>query len=160
MADEKELAILKQGVVVWNTWRRENPGSRPELGEAKLGEADLRGAYLHEVNLSGAKLTGANLSGADGGLRPAGDHGRAALAILRRVGGSLIGPNAGARRSGRSVERGRAGRDLGGMRRDRSESRTARGCWSRPPPPVASGPFPSQSIAGASSAGATHLATQ
>ena len=25
MANEKQLAILKQGVVVWNAWRKKNP---------------------------------------------------------------------------------------------------------------------------------------
>jgi hypothetical protein len=41
MANQEQLAILKQGVEVWNKWREENP-------EVKI---DLRG-----VNLSGADL--------------------------------------------------------------------------------------------------------
>jgi hypothetical protein len=31
MANEKQLAILKQGVVVWNAWRKKNLKLRPDL---------------------------------------------------------------------------------------------------------------------------------
>jgi uncharacterized protein YjbI with pentapeptide repeats len=56
MADKEHLAILKQGVEVWNRWREENPD---------IWGVDLRGAYLRMANLSGANLSDANLSEAD-----------------------------------------------------------------------------------------------
>jgi len=54
MANQEHLKILKQGVKVWNKWRKDNPDVKP----------DLRDLYLRDVNLSGANLTDANLSGA------------------------------------------------------------------------------------------------
>jgi hypothetical protein len=39
MANPEHLAILKQGVEVWNNWRKENPTIQPDF----IG-ADLRGA--------------------------------------------------------------------------------------------------------------------
>lgn len=75
MANEKHLAILKQGVEAWNKWRQENPGAKPDLSgadlsgakliEAILSGADLFGAKLFEANLRDAFLIEANLSGAD-----------------------------------------------------------------------------------------------
>ena len=74
MADEEHVALLKQGVEVWNKWRKENPDvgrtctggparREPEPGEP--GGANLRGANLGEANLSGADLSRADLSGAN-----------------------------------------------------------------------------------------------
>jgi hypothetical protein len=75
MADEEQLAVLRQGSAAWNAWREQNPEVRVDLREADLGravlsgaylpEADLFGAYLPEANLEGANLEGADLSGAD-----------------------------------------------------------------------------------------------
>jgi uncharacterized protein YjbI with pentapeptide repeats len=72
MANNEHLAILKQGVEVWNKWRDENPWwvLRPNLFEANLSGADLSGANLSganllRANLSRANLIGANLIGAD-----------------------------------------------------------------------------------------------
>jgi uncharacterized protein YjbI with pentapeptide repeats len=70
MANEKHVALLKQGVDAWNTWRMANPKIRPDLtganlSEANLSEANLRGANLSEANLSEANLSEANLNGAD-----------------------------------------------------------------------------------------------
>ena len=31
MANEEQLSILKQGVEVWNKWRKENPNVRIDL---------------------------------------------------------------------------------------------------------------------------------
>jgi uncharacterized protein YjbI with pentapeptide repeats len=60
MANEEHLKLLKQGVEIWNQWRKDNPEIRPDLNGA-----DLYGAYLHEANLVGADLSGADLSMAD-----------------------------------------------------------------------------------------------
>ena len=65
MANPKHLAILNQGVEVWNKWREENPDVRPDLFRADLSGADLSWANLSEANLSWANLKGANLKGAN-----------------------------------------------------------------------------------------------
>jgi hypothetical protein len=65
MANEEQLARLKQGVADWNAWRRENASIQIDLSSAYLSEADLSGALLMEANLMGAYLTGANLNGAN-----------------------------------------------------------------------------------------------
>src|SRR6266446_260181 len=86
MANQEQLALLKQGIIVfWNTWRREHPSLRPdlsgarlwganlsgaefsfsELEEANLSRARLKGALLIKANLSRAKLSQADLSGAN-----------------------------------------------------------------------------------------------
>jgi hypothetical protein len=56
MADEAQLMILREGVEIWNRWRKENP----EV-EVDLNEADLRGANLSGANLDKARLRNANL---------------------------------------------------------------------------------------------------
>jgi uncharacterized protein YjbI with pentapeptide repeats len=65
MANEEHLAILKQGVEVWNKWREENKHIRPDLSGAKLSGAKLRGADLNRAKLWEADLFGTDLSGAD-----------------------------------------------------------------------------------------------
>jgi hypothetical protein len=70
MANEEHLAILRQGVDVWNKWRDENLNIVPDLREvdlreANLIEADLSSTYLKRANLSMAHLGGANLEDAD-----------------------------------------------------------------------------------------------
>lgn len=57
MANREQLALLKQGVEVWNSWREQNPTI-----EINLESADLRDASLERVNLADANLEGANLS--------------------------------------------------------------------------------------------------
>ena len=95
MANSEHLAILKEGVAVWNGWRKANraatwndwneayPEIVPDLTEADLSGADLRGASLRKarldgVNFSHAKLSRANLS-------------RAKLRGAKLSGTSLIG---------------------------------------------------------------------
>jgi uncharacterized protein YjbI with pentapeptide repeats len=70
MANEEHLAILKQGVEVWNEWRQAHDDIRPDLREAdliqsNLSKANLNDANLRDANLIGASLIGANLSDAD-----------------------------------------------------------------------------------------------
>jgi uncharacterized protein YjbI with pentapeptide repeats len=92
MANLQQLAILKQGVDVWNKWRDEHPDvkvdlsktdlsdinlveafaglrfpsfHRANLGGASLGKADLSETNLHKADLVGADLSQANLTGAD-----------------------------------------------------------------------------------------------
>jgi TIR domain-containing protein/pentapeptide repeat protein len=91
MANPEHLQLLKQGVEVWNAWRRENPAIRPNLiaadlylrrdpfshfswdppmsievhegylGKASLSSVDFHAAYLNGANLHGAYLNRANL---------------------------------------------------------------------------------------------------
>jgi uncharacterized protein YjbI with pentapeptide repeats len=65
MANQEHLDILKQGVEVWNQWRKENAALVPDLSGANLSFADLVRADLRGADLSGADLSGADLSFAD-----------------------------------------------------------------------------------------------
>jgi hypothetical protein len=80
MANNEHVAILKEGVEVWNKWREENPEIRPDLSKAfipglklalanfrnvDLSFANIRGVDLREADLVGADLSGADLSGAN-----------------------------------------------------------------------------------------------
>lgn len=65
MANPEHIAILKQGVEVWNQWRKENTQVAPDLFQADLSGAVLRKAYLREAVLSYADLSYADLSYAD-----------------------------------------------------------------------------------------------
>ncbi len=65
MADKKHLAILKQGVAVWNQWRKNNPNIKPDLKGADLRSAILQLSTLKGVNLSQTNLTDTDLKGAD-----------------------------------------------------------------------------------------------
>ena len=68
MANPEHLAILKQGMEVWNNWRDENLDVIPDLREADLSGTNLSRANLSRANfscsdMSGADLSYANLSG-------------------------------------------------------------------------------------------------
>jgi uncharacterized protein YjbI with pentapeptide repeats len=65
LADEEQLAILRQGVAAWNAWRDSDSGRQVDLGYADLSGANLRGAKLSWTSLYHADLRGANLAGAD-----------------------------------------------------------------------------------------------
>jgi len=65
MANEEHVALLKQGVAAWNTWRDANLDIYVDLRKADLIGANLREANLGKVNLSDANLKGANLKGAN-----------------------------------------------------------------------------------------------
>ncbi|GHO91513.1 hypothetical protein KSF_015610 [Reticulibacter mediterranei] len=62
MAKQEHFDVLKQGVQVWNQWRQEHLGIRPQLSYAQLSYASLTGANLTDANLDGANLSHANLS--------------------------------------------------------------------------------------------------
>jgi hypothetical protein len=105
MTYDNHLAILKQGVEVWNRWRNENPTIQPHLGGAILfGEilnnvdlrrASLQGAMLGEAILEGADFSEADLSRAHLGrayLRGA-SLSSAALMMANFFGANLSGAN-------------------------------------------------------------------
>jgi uncharacterized protein YjbI with pentapeptide repeats len=62
MANEEQLATLKEGYEIWNKWRKENPNVSIELEGADLSGADLCTADLSEADLVLAKFSGADLS--------------------------------------------------------------------------------------------------
>ncbi|MCP4204847.1 MAG: toll/interleukin-1 receptor domain-containing protein [bacterium] len=62
MARKEHLAILKQGVKAWNTWREEHVEIQPDLRDADLQGAHLAATSLDRANLAGANLAGARLS--------------------------------------------------------------------------------------------------
>lgn len=65
MANEEHLRILKQGVHVWNQWRKVHPEIQPDLSKANLREAYLKGANLRGAILARAYLVRAYLRRAD-----------------------------------------------------------------------------------------------
>lgn len=75
MADQAQIAALKQGVDAWNAWRPAHAPAHPDLSgsglrgldlsKADLSGADLRGADLRGTILSAAILAGADLAGAN-----------------------------------------------------------------------------------------------
>jgi TIR domain-containing protein/pentapeptide repeat protein len=75
MAIEEQLEILRQGVEVWNKWKRGRYKTSPYPrgvnlrhifpNRAGLGGVDLSGANLIGADLSGADLIGADLGGCD-----------------------------------------------------------------------------------------------
>ena len=65
MAHPEHLTILKQGVEVWNRWRKQNPHIQPDLYQAHLAEMDLRQANFRTSSLAHVDFTGANLADAN-----------------------------------------------------------------------------------------------
>ncbi len=75
MANQEQLDILKQGVGIWNKWRKENITvqinlslvdlNHTSLNNILLMTADLSNAVLERADLSDANLVGANLSSAN-----------------------------------------------------------------------------------------------
>jgi hypothetical protein len=61
VADEETVKRLKQGVAVWNVWRKAHPDAAAELRGANLSNADLSNANLSRANLTNADLSRANL---------------------------------------------------------------------------------------------------
>lgn len=65
MANEEQLKRLKQGVDVWNEWRKNDIEAEIDLIGANLVEANLIEANLCWANLRDAKLRNAKLTEAD-----------------------------------------------------------------------------------------------
>ena len=100
MANPEHLALLQQGVDVWNAWRAKEPSVRPDLIGADLSEANLIRANLSRTNLGRADLSGANLSGANlteadlsGAKLSGADLSGANLSGAKLSGADLIGAN-------------------------------------------------------------------
>ena len=65
MANSDHLAILKRGADVWNEWRKNNPGTQPDLIEVGIAHANLNGANLRDLDLHFAGFYKADLREAD-----------------------------------------------------------------------------------------------
>ena len=65
MGGQRHLAILRRGVLAWNSWRARNPSVRPDFQGCDLRGFDLRGASLSEANLTWANLLRCDLRDAD-----------------------------------------------------------------------------------------------
>ncbi len=65
MANPEQVEILRQGVKVWNQWRKDNPHVRPDLKNEYLGGMDLSVVNFHGTELSRVNLSGTDLSYAD-----------------------------------------------------------------------------------------------
>ncbi len=65
MANPEQLKKLKQGVEIWNKWRKRNPNVPIDLLKAKLRDANLSGANLSGADLFDTDLSSANLNYAD-----------------------------------------------------------------------------------------------
>lgn len=61
MASQEQYDILRQGVEIWNQWRKEHADVQPDLVGALFGAPYFSNAHLNRANLSGAKLSGAHL---------------------------------------------------------------------------------------------------
>lgn len=65
MANPEHVDILRQGVEVWNAWRKRHHEIQPDLSGADLSRVILIAANLSNANLSRADLSHANLFCAD-----------------------------------------------------------------------------------------------
>lgn len=66
--DQEHLALIMQGVDIWNAWRWERRGLQPHLAGAALGHSILRGIDLNHIEYADddyADLDGIDFHGAD-----------------------------------------------------------------------------------------------
>ncbi|PZO47510.1 MAG: hypothetical protein DCF15_18940 [Phormidesmis priestleyi] len=62
VANKQHLALLKQGIAIWNDWRQKNPKIQPDLTQANFEGENLDGANLNDADLTAANLQGAYLT--------------------------------------------------------------------------------------------------
>lgn len=65
MANNEYLERIRQGVMQWNTWRKQHQEIRPDLSDSNLSGCDLSGAFLNEADLNGTNLSSTVLDDAD-----------------------------------------------------------------------------------------------
>jgi uncharacterized protein YjbI with pentapeptide repeats len=65
MANDAQVALIKQGTEIWNAWRKENPSAAIDLRRAYLEDIDLPNVNLSNADLYWAYLRNAQLSGAN-----------------------------------------------------------------------------------------------
>ena len=72
MANQRHIAmLLRDGVQVWNLWRKDEPEIEPDLSKADLQGAELRSVDLHNADLRWTNLTGGFKTPSIGGHRAA-----------------------------------------------------------------------------------------
>src|SRR5262249_44312906 len=64
-ADWDQDQILRRGIYVWNHWRAQNEGVKPDLRGADLTGLDLSGGDFRDVDFTGADLRIAKFLDAD-----------------------------------------------------------------------------------------------
>jgi len=65
MPENEHLVILKRGVDIWNSWRKEHPKIQPNLSGTILSRLDFRNANFSYTNFENSNLRKSNFSGAD-----------------------------------------------------------------------------------------------
>jgi uncharacterized protein YjbI with pentapeptide repeats len=60
--NDEHNGIFAQGKENWNTWRRDNPGIKPDLAGLDISETCVSGFNLSEMDLTGADLYQTDLS--------------------------------------------------------------------------------------------------
>jgi len=65
MANAEHVKIFKEGIPIWNKWRREHPEIIPDLRGSDLSGSDLRGSDLRWSDLRWSDLSGSNLRGSN-----------------------------------------------------------------------------------------------
>ena len=64
MANPEHVAILRQGVEVWNAWRTHYPEERPDLSDTNFNGTDLRSTNFNDADLRSTTFINANLGNA------------------------------------------------------------------------------------------------
>ncbi|MEA5488947.1 MULTISPECIES: pentapeptide repeat-containing protein [Pseudanabaena] len=62
MANQEHLKIFRQGISVWNQWRKENPDLKPDLSHADLSDIDLSNTNILNADMSHADLSESNFN--------------------------------------------------------------------------------------------------
>ena len=96
MANPKHLAILEQGVEVWNRWRDENPDVEPDLSEQVFERKQWQAINLFSANLRSVELVGIDLNEADMTDCTLADSSITSVSVRR---GHLVAANLAATRS-------------------------------------------------------------
>jgi uncharacterized protein YjbI with pentapeptide repeats len=65
MANEEQIALLKEGANIWNKWRENNSQTAIDLSDANLSNLDLSGANFSQIQLAKANFYQSNLSNTD-----------------------------------------------------------------------------------------------
>jgi hypothetical protein len=64
VANEEHIKILKQGVEVWNKWRKDNPDITPDLTSTALNNLNLEGANLIKADFDRTSIIHSNFNNA------------------------------------------------------------------------------------------------
>lgn len=65
MANPEHVEILKQGVDVWNRWRKKDSKTKPNLNQDKLNKLELKGYNFLEAEMNKAQIIGCDFESCD-----------------------------------------------------------------------------------------------